>query len=104
MSRQPPQWDRYSIIAELGRRGLTLSGVAEQAGLKPRTCSLALTHSTPKGERALADALQVALHELFPDRWSESGQRLLRRGRPRGQKHSHSRQKCTLTTVNRIAS
>ena len=31
-------WDRHTILAEIRRRGMTLSGIAEDAGLEGSAC------------------------------------------------------------------
>ncbi|WP_026379399.1 helix-turn-helix domain-containing protein [Afifella pfennigii] len=65
-----PVWDRHAIAAEVKRSGLTLTGIARDAGLWDAACREALVRSQPSGERALSEALGIPLEELFPDRYA----------------------------------
>lgn len=62
-------WDRYAIRAELNRRGYTLIGLAQAAGLEPSACRVALLRPNTAGERVIAQALQVNPEVLWPDRY-----------------------------------
>ncbi len=64
-------WDKTIIKIELLRRGLTLTRVALDAGLSSSACRIALVKSCPAGERALADALNVKVEDIFPERYME---------------------------------
>ncbi|WP_164919477.1 helix-turn-helix domain-containing protein [Hansschlegelia zhihuaiae] len=60
-------WDQYSIKAEIHRRGGTLTGIAEEAGLKnTAACRLALSGSNYAGAKAISAWLGVPFDELFP--------------------------------------
>ena len=63
-------WDRHAIKAELHRRGLTLVGVAHDAGLEPSATRVALRRRHYGGERAIAAALGVEPSVLWPERYS----------------------------------
>lgn len=63
-------WDRYSIKAEVHRRGLTLVGIARAAGLEPTACRAALRRRNFAGERAIAEAIDVEPAALWPDRYT----------------------------------
>lgn len=63
----PVEWDRHAIKAELGRRGLTLVAVAEQAGLEPSVVRHGLRGGSRRGAEAIARALGVSFRTLFPD-------------------------------------
>lgn len=63
------RWDRHEIKAELGRRGLTLTGVALDAGLYASACRAALHGGSFAGALALSKALEVPVDLLFPDRY-----------------------------------
>ncbi|HFZ1670634.1 TPA: transcriptional regulator [Klebsiella pneumoniae] len=62
-------WHRIDIVAELHKRGLTMRELSEKAGLKPDTLKNALHRSYPKGERIIADALNVEPTEIWPSRY-----------------------------------
>jgi Ner family transcriptional regulator len=64
------KWDRFAIKAELGRRGMTLTGIALDAGLSESVCRQGLGGYNRKGAQAIADALGIALEELFPDNYN----------------------------------
>lgn len=70
----PPvtRWDKHAIKSELGRRGLTLLGVARVAGLEPSATRVALLRRHYAGEAAIAAALGVAPAELWPERYPPS--------------------------------
>lgn len=64
---QPPAvWDRHSIKAEVHRRGMSLSGIARDAGLADSACRLALMGLNRKGADAIAAALDIPFDTLFP--------------------------------------
>jgi len=66
MTRVEKVWDRFAIKAALGRKGLTLTGVAEEAGLDPAACRKGLSGMSRPGAQAVADALEEPFSELFP--------------------------------------
>jgi Ner family transcriptional regulator len=59
-------WDIFAIKAEVHRRGMTLVGIAEDAGLERRACINALRGVSRPGAQAIADALGIPLRTLFP--------------------------------------
>jgi Ner family transcriptional regulator len=67
MSKVQKKWDRHSIKAEIGRKGLTLSGIAIDAGLAPSACGHGIAGMSRAGAQAIADALDIPFRELFPD-------------------------------------
>lgn len=69
-------WDRYSIKAEIERRGKTLSQLARDYGLPDRTVRNALYNPSKSGEEVIANFLQVPLYELFPTRWTVENRRI----------------------------
>lgn len=73
----PPAWDRHSIKAELHRRGMTLSALAERIGMKPNSFGHVWTRTNRKAEAAIADFLQVPVEQLFPDRYPVKTTRIL---------------------------
>lgn len=63
------EWDWFSIKAELHRRGMTLSKLAELNGLDPSACRVAGSRVHRKAEAAIARFLDVPVEKLFPDRY-----------------------------------
>lgn len=61
----PRAWDRFSISAEVRRRGLSLQQIALDAGLYESACSLGLIGRSGPGARAVAKALDIPFEELF---------------------------------------
>lgn len=66
MDKANPVWDRPAIIAELHRRGLTLTGLAEEAGVYSSACRQGILGNSRMGAELIAKALDVPLNELFP--------------------------------------
>lgn len=62
-----PVWDRPAIIAELHRRGMTLTGLAKDAGLYDSACRQGIIGMSRAGAQVIADALGVPFVELFPN-------------------------------------
>ena len=62
-------WHRIDIVAALHKRGVTMRGLSENAGLKPDTLKNALHRSYPKGERIIADALDMEPATIWPSRY-----------------------------------
>lgn len=59
-------WDRHAINAEVRRRGMTLTGIALDAGLHESTCRQGVIGCNRRGAQAIADALGIPFEELFP--------------------------------------
>ncbi|PZU43893.1 MAG: hypothetical protein DI566_13300 [Microbacterium sp.] len=70
MSEKGQVWDRHAILAEVRRRGLTLTGIAVAAGLYDAACRQALNGGSLKGAQAISNAIGVPVSELFPDRYT----------------------------------
>jgi len=66
MAKNTIVWDRPAIIAELHRRGLTLTGVAKDAGLYESACRQGIGGQSRAGAQAIADALGIPFEQLFP--------------------------------------
>ncbi|MDX7992947.1 helix-turn-helix domain-containing protein [Xenorhabdus littoralis] len=62
-------WHSADIIAELKKRGTTLSEVSRAAGLASSTLANALQRHWPKGERLIAAALELAPEDIWPSRY-----------------------------------
>jgi len=63
---EPNVWDRHAINAEIRRRGMTLTGIARDAGMYPSACRQGLIGLSRPGAEAIATALGVPFRELFP--------------------------------------
>ena len=62
-------WHSADIIAALKKRGTTLSAVSRKAGLASTTLTNALVRHWPKGERLIAEALDVTPAQIWPSRY-----------------------------------
>lgn len=71
MTQKPPQeWDRHAIAAEVKRRGMTLTGIAIEAGLYENACRGCLSERwSLNGAMAIARALDIPVEVLFPHRF-----------------------------------
>ena len=66
MSDPKTRWDRPAILAEVARKGLTLTRIAEEAGLYPAACSQGLNGGSYRGAFAVAEAIGVSLRDMLP--------------------------------------
>lgn len=64
-------WDRHAINAEVRRRGMTLTGIALDAGLHESTCRQGVIGCNRRGAQAIADALGIPFEELFPTTYTQ---------------------------------
>ncbi|RAR73616.1 Nlp family transcriptional regulator [Pantoea ananatis] len=62
-------WHPADIIAALKKRGTSLAAVSRQAGLASSTLANALTRRWPKGERLIAETLDVEPEKIRPSRY-----------------------------------
>lgn len=62
-------WHPADIIAALRKRGTSMAALSREAGLASSTLANALTKHWPKGERLIADALDVAPEQIWPSRY-----------------------------------
>lgn len=62
-------WHPADIIAALKKRGTSLAAVSRQAGLASSTLANALTRRWPKGERLIAEKLDVEPEKIWPSRY-----------------------------------
>lgn len=58
-----------------------LPAIAERYGVTDVALRAAFRRPQRGAEKAISKALRIPLHVLWPDRWSPSGERLVRRGR-----------------------
>jgi len=59
-------WDRHAINAEIRRRGMTLTGIAQDAGLYASACRQGIIGLSRPGAEAIAKALGIPFRTLFP--------------------------------------
>lgn len=76
---QKRSWDAPGILAEVKRRGSTLTKLAEDNGLNSSACRTALSRPFPAADKVISDFIGVSLHELWPERYDENDQRYDRR-------------------------
>lgn len=79
-----PAKRRAWVIYQLGLQGRSLASLGRDLGLVRSSPQAALARPYPRMERLLAEAVGVPVHELFPDRYAPNGERLIRMGRPTG--------------------
>ncbi|MBJ4125581.1 helix-turn-helix domain-containing protein [Salmonella enterica subsp. enterica serovar Rissen] len=65
-------WHPADIIAGLRKRGTSLAAVSRNAGRVSSTRANAVTCHWPKGERLIAEALDVAPEDIWPSRYRKS--------------------------------
>ena len=63
-------WDRHAINAEVRRRGMTLTGIALDAGLSESAARQGIIGYNRRGAQAIADALDIPFRVLFPDSYT----------------------------------
>lgn len=64
------KWDRHEILAEVRRRGMSLTGIARDAGLYESACRAGMIGASRPGAEAIANALGIPFRELFPDSYT----------------------------------
>lgn len=62
-------WDSHSIKAEMHRRGMTLTRLAELNDINPSIFRHVWKRTHRKAEAAIAAFLNVPVEQLFPDRY-----------------------------------
>tara|TARA_R110002020_G_scaffold10801_19_gene41062 strand:+ start:4598 stop:4912 length:315 start_codon:yes stop_codon:yes gene_type:complete len=63
------------VVAELRKRGTSLSLVAERLTMHPSTVSHALRRCIPSANREIAKLLDTTTHRLWPEWFDAKGQR-----------------------------
>lgn len=67
------RWDLHDIKAAIGKKGLTQTMIAQQAGLEPSVVRHGLRGNNRRGAEAIAKAIGVPFRELFPDSYLRGG-------------------------------
>ncbi|EDU7996342.1 transcriptional regulator [Salmonella enterica subsp. diarizonae] len=62
-------WHPADIIAAVRKKGTSLAALSRQAGLASSTLENALYRHWPKGEKLIADALDVTPEQIWPSRY-----------------------------------
>ncbi|HAH0869226.1 TPA: transcriptional regulator [Escherichia coli] len=62
-------WHPADIIAGLRKKGMSLAALSRQAGLASATLTNALSRSWPRGEKIIADALEISPEVIWPSRY-----------------------------------
>jgi Ner family transcriptional regulator len=80
MAQKRHGWHREDIKAELRKKFGPISDLSEAWDLDRSAIASALRrpNNSKRVERLISNALQVPLHELWPDRWSPTGEPLPR--------------------------
>ncbi len=84
MSDPKTRWDRPAILAEVARKGLTLTRIAEEAGLYPAACSQGLNGGSYRGAVAVAEAIGVDLRDMLPGMYTRRRKALTNTHNPEG--------------------
>ncbi|MDI3451498.1 helix-turn-helix transcriptional regulator [Enterobacter sp. V89_11] len=64
-----PDWHSADIIAALKKRGTSMAALSRKAGLASSTLANTLNRHWPKGERLIAEALDVTPEQIWPSRY-----------------------------------
>ncbi|HAX6668406.1 TPA: transcriptional regulator [Escherichia coli] len=72
MSRRKQDWHPAYIIAELRKKGTSLSEVSRNAGLASSKLQNALSRPWPRGEKIIAEALGRLPEVIWPSRYFDA--------------------------------
>lgn len=64
-------WHRAEIIAEVHKKGWSLTQLSLKLGLSARTLNGALNRPYPKAERIIAEVIGVAPEVIWPERYAK---------------------------------
>lgn len=76
MAKKGPH--REDIKAAIRKRGSTLADISTQAGLGRKSASYALVVPMPTANRAIAAFLGRTVHDLWPNWYDQSGERIIK--------------------------
>lgn len=77
--KKPKTMDQFAIKAELHRRGMTLTRLAQINNLNPGNFRAVWSRPNSKAEKALSRFLDVPVEQLFPDRYPKRSTTILSR-------------------------
>lgn len=69
MTKPEGGWNRFAIVAEVHKRGMTLTGIAEDAGVYKSACRQGVIGQSRMGAELIAAALGIPFDELFPNHY-----------------------------------
>lgn len=72
---------REDVKALVRKRGKNLSDLAVAEGLEPSTTARSLSRPIPAANHAIAEFLGLSIHELWPEWYDKSGQRIYAKSR-----------------------
>lgn len=73
---KPTVWHPELIKAAISMRNMTLTKLARDNDLDESAVRAALKRPQPKADKVISKFLGIPLHELWPDRYDESGGRI----------------------------
>lgn len=76
MKRSTKVWHREDIKAAVRKRASTLRAISVAAGYSANTGTVALTKPMPGPQKAIAEFLGLALHDLWPRWYTPDGHRI----------------------------
>ncbi|MBK1625227.1 helix-turn-helix domain-containing protein [Afifella marina] len=103
MAKPKQQWDRFTIKAEVQRRGYTLTQVAQEAGLSESACRVALYGTSRAGAEALSAFLDVPVGDLFPGLYLRARSNR-RKANPEGTRESRQKRRPSTDSASAQAS
>lgn len=71
----PSDMDRHEVIARLRRRGIFLAQLARKHGYSSNLFYVALDRPYPRVEKIIADALDLRVQDIWPNRVERRRQR-----------------------------
>ena len=90
--KNPPA-RRVWVVAELRRRGTSLSAIAKREGVSDQAVGQALTTPSERMEKVLARELEIEVKDLFPERFDRHGTRTVRSNPIAAQARLHAKPK-----------
>lgn len=69
MTKETKDWHRAEIVAQVKKRGKTITALSVEAGLSPNTLKSALQFRYPKGERIISNFIGVPPEQIWPSRY-----------------------------------
>ncbi|MBD7972472.1 helix-turn-helix domain-containing protein [Escherichia whittamii] len=64
-----PDWHPADIFAGLRKKGTSMAALSRKAGLSSSTLANAISRPWPRGEKLIADALEISPEIIWPSRY-----------------------------------
>lgn len=64
-----PDWHPADIIAGMRKKGTSMAALSRKAGLSSSTLANAISRPWPRGEKLIADALEISPEIIWPSRY-----------------------------------